>query len=421
MGAFSFRTQAAWSWSALQVVVHVVAAGCGDTVHSRRAHTESDSAGITIVANDLNGFDQVCRVGATPAAVIGSADGGPEYELYRVFGASVLSDGRIVLVNQGSQELRFYDAAGRHLMSSGRKGGGPGEFSDAFHVWVLPGDTVWVGDYRPWQFLVFAPDGKWNRTVRPVPLYPNVPGVIEVLDGGRSILATQPFTSEGENWGVRHLTVLLHGSEGTVSDTIGIYPNGRWGMLPEHPRLGLYPLFESFFRIDATGTTVIMGHGSEPQFAVYGASGDLTMQRIIRWTVASRTVRAEHIAAEHQRIVDRYRDTDPAMARQMVDPLISDKRPVAERFPAFSSLRAGRDGRFWVREFVAPTATQEQQWLVFDAEGRLTCRSRLPAAAEALEFGADYLLTLERDDLDIERVVKYPLFPPATSADGKRS
>lgn len=44
----------------------------------------------------------------------------------------------IALVNQGSQQLRVYDADGRHLFSAGGEGRGPGEFADAFQIWLEP-------------------------------------------------------------------------------------------------------------------------------------------------------------------------------------------------------------------------------------------------------------------------------------------
>lgn len=332
---------------------------CGEDAIASRAIVLSDSAGVTIVSNDVLQLDRVCHVGVEPETTIGSASGGNEYELYRVFGASQLSDGRIVLVNQGSQELRFYDADGRHVLSTGRSGRGPGEFENAFHLWVLPGDTIWVGDYRPWQFLVFGPDGQWVRTVRPQPQYPNPPGVVDVLDDGRALLAARPITSEGPDWGLRHLTVVMHGPDGAALDTVGTYPDGRWGMLADHPRLGLYPLFESFARIDARGSTIAIAHSSEPELALHSAGDALVLTRIVRWTTGSRSITAEDIEMERQRLAEPYKDMDVAMRRQLLAPLISEERPVADRMPAFVSLRLGRDGRVWVRDFVRPTETPE--------------------------------------------------------------
>src|SRR5690606_11814210 len=126
-----------------------------------------DSAGITIVESILDRATPFCTVATEPTVTIGTTDGAPEYQLFRTFGAARLSDGRIAVVNQGSQELRFYDSDGLYLAASGGEGDGPGEFRNAFTLAVLPGDTLWVGELQPWSWEVFAPDGRWVRSVVP--------------------------------------------------------------------------------------------------------------------------------------------------------------------------------------------------------------------------------------------------------------
>lgn len=397
----------------------IVLNGCGGSQESDLV-MRSDSAGVEIVTNNVTAAAPVCTVDATPVVSIGVTEGPNEYELYRVFGATQLSDGRIALVNQGSQQLRMYDASGRHQFNAGREGRGPGEFADAFQLWRMPGDTLWVGDYRPWQFLVFSPSGEYVRTVRPHPQFPNPPGVVEVLPDGRQLLAVRPLTSEGANWSERELTIVIYGPNGTAGDTLGTYPNGRWGKLPDHPNLGLYPLFESFFRIDAGHDVIVTGHSSEPQLEVRNTDEDLALRRIIRWTAGPREITPDDIAAEHRRLAERYEDVDPAMRHEFVAPLVSEDRPIAERFPAYVSLRVGREGRVWVREFVKPSEAGEDRWMVFSAEGSFGCRAVLPESEEVLEIGADYILAKTQDDLGVERVVKWRLSPPAIAGNESR-
>ncbi len=76
-----------------------------------------------------------------------------------------MSDGSLVGIDRRSAEVRVYDETGLYLRSMGGMGEGPGEFSDAFHLWILPGDTLWVGDYRPWRYNVFSPVGDFLRSV----------------------------------------------------------------------------------------------------------------------------------------------------------------------------------------------------------------------------------------------------------------
>lgn len=389
------------------VAFAVVAVGCAE-YSDTRTFIEVDSAGVVVAKNDLRAAVGVCSVAAEPSIRIGASEGGPEHELHRVFGASRLSDGSIALVNQGSQQLRVYDRSGRYVRSAGRQGRGPGEFAAAFHLWVLPGDTVWVGDYRPWQFLVFGPDGAWLRTVRPEPPLPNPPAVMEVFADGRVLLAERPIGPDGGNWSRQTLTLVLYSPDGAVLDTVATVPDSRWGMLP-NSQFGLVPLFESSARVDASGATLAIGHGSSPELRIYELADSLSLRRIMQWSTGNRTISTEEIAVERARIEGQYANLDPGLRREFVAPQISDDRPVAEQFPAFTGLRVARDGGIWVREFVRPSERARQPWLRFDSSGRYVCRAELPDAVEVLEFGADYVLVKEAGELDVEMVNLYEL------------
>jgi len=389
-----------------------VACGSQDT-WGKPAITRRDSTGVQITENDLERLQATCVLGVSPTVTIGTAEGDEKYQLYRVFGARRLSDGRIAVVNQGSQQLRFYDQQGRFVSQTGRAGEGPGEFRDAFHLWVLPGDTVWVGDYRPWRFLVFGPDGQWVRTVQADPMYINT-AVTSVLDDGRFILAERPRTTQsGTQFELRHLTLALHGVDGALIDTIGTYPNGRWGRVDDTPgAVTLYPLFESFTRVTSTGSHIVVAHSSEPQFSILSATDEVRVERIVRWTPGDRAISSGEIEAERQRLAEPYEDLDPGLRRRLLAPLVSQDRPVADQFPAFAAIAAGRDRRIWVREYGRPTTPDSHQWLAFDAEGRFQCRATIPAFAVILEFGEDYLLVEDSDELGVERVFQYSLSPP---------
>lgn len=386
---------------------------CGGSEHVDASAAVRDSAGISIVEHELGVGVASCRIDSVPMLTIGTASGEPEYELHRVFGSTRLSDGRIVLVNQGTQELRYYDADGRFLQRAGRSGQGPGEFSNAFLIWPMPGDTVWVGNYDPWEFHVFGPDGKWARTVNPMPQYLNSPDVIAVLADGRMVLSKGPWIGDGDgSFGVRNLTLVVHGPDGALRDSLGTYENGRWGQVaPASARMWTYPLFESFVHATARGTRVVIGHGGNPSLSVFEGSDTLRLTTVMRWTAGDRSVEQGDIDAERARTGEQYADMDESRRERLLEPLISGDRPVADQFPAFSGVEIGRDGRIWVREFRRPTGDQTQGWMVFDANGGFVCRATTPTLDEIHEFGADYVLGLERDELGVEQVVMFRIRP----------
>jgi hypothetical protein len=393
----------------------VAIGGCFHDDDSAKAPaiTTRDSAQLVVVDNDLERLNGRCDVSATPTIRIGVAEGSEEYELHGVFGATRLHDHRIVVVNKSSGELRFYGKDGNFIARSGRTGSGPGEFRNAFYVWTLPGDTMYVGDYRPWQFLVFGPDGKWIKTVRPSPEYSNPPRVMTVLADGRLILAARPVSAATTEFAIEELVIVVHRADGTLYDTIGVFPNGRWGRVSSEanqPRVS--PLFESFVHLSGNGSRVAIGQGAKSELAIYEVGTETRLDRLVRWTAGDRSISSAEIDAERQRIAEPFKDLNASLRRQLLDPLISEKRPIARELPALSDVSLGRDGRIWFREYSRPTATKAQQWLGFDPDGRFLCRAAFPMLSQLLEIGADYALVQERDGEGVERVLQYSLGQP---------
>ena len=81
-----------------------------------------------------------------PLLEIGVVEGDPDQELFDARSSVRLNDGRIVILNAGSRELRFYDAKGKYLFKTGRKGKGPGEFGLPARVYYTHPDSLLVFD-----------------------------------------------------------------------------------------------------------------------------------------------------------------------------------------------------------------------------------------------------------------------------------
>ena len=110
----------------------MVAAAGPEGCHSdASAQVTRDSAGIRIIENARPADDSrlAWRIGAEPVVSIGEVVGDEAYLLYQANDATILPDGRIVIANTGTNELRVFDAAGMHLATWGGEGEGPGTAS----------------------------------------------------------------------------------------------------------------------------------------------------------------------------------------------------------------------------------------------------------------------------------------------------
>jgi hypothetical protein len=387
-------------------------AACSSGDPAASAIVVRDSSGVAIIDNDLTRLDATCTIGASPTVSIGVEEGEEPYVLARLGGALRLPDGRIVIANRGSHELRWFDASGTYLRASGRKGEGPGEFRDPFYLHLLPGDTVYAGDFRPFRFLVFTPEGDWVRTIDLSPMRINTPRSMHILDGGRMVLGIEGDLPrrQGRVFTANSFALTMSDATGTLGDTIATIENGRWGQTTDGDnQMYVFPIFEAFGQAAASGQRIVTGHASRTELRVLHADAGYPVERLVRWTVGNLDITPEDVAAEKARLAKQYEQVPENMRAMMLEPLITDARPVADRFPAFGSLRIGRDGRLWVREFPRPRDATGHHWIAFTAEGRFDCRLDTPRFAEVYEFGADYVLVQDPDSLGVERVRQFPL------------
>lgn len=371
-----------------------------------------DSAGIPIVTSDPLASDRRCTVADEPFFAVGDALGDERYEFYTLRGMARLSDGSVAVIDRRDQRVRIFSETGEFTRSMGGRGEGPGEFRNPWFLWVLPGDTLWVGDYRPQRFNVFTSDGEFIRLVTLDPLYPNPSHGGGVLSGGTSINQRRDF--EGERHDFRTPQALFleaHGPDGTFSGLSLSLSGRRFGSVESAPDFLLGPLFDGESDVDARGTTVAVTTGHDPEIRLLDAR--FRLRRIIRWSDEDRDVSRSDVRAWRADYLERQPDLGDFAATlgPTVEALVSDERPVADRFPAVSSVAVARDGRIWVRRYPRPRETTG--WLVFEPDGGFLCHVDSVPGFQPYEFGADYILGSRRDDLDIESVVMHAFVPPS--------
>lgn len=194
-----------------------------------------DSAGVEIVESrrPLWGDGDEWRISDAPVLQIGTVTGDPAYELHRVAGVIRLSDGRIVVANDGSRQLRFYDAKGVHLRDVGRQGEGPGEFQFLYRVWTLPADSLATFDNAQMRVSIFDSQGTLVRSRqlqvvegmgRPSAQTGFSDGSILTISGVGS-LSPQEGRIEGNNW-----IYSRYSGDGSFLNRIGEGRGGpRWG------------------------------------------------------------------------------------------------------------------------------------------------------------------------------------------------
>jgi len=378
-----------------------------------------DSAGVRIVENDRETWSVPWHVDARPLLSVGSVEGDSGQLLDRVAGAVALPGGGIVVANGGSLQLLFYDEAGRLVRRAGGRGSGPGEFSSLEWLSRYGPDSVLALDVRNQRVSYYDADGDFGRSVQ---LRPNaqVPLSRPVgVFGDGSFLATPGLFSLGGNPPVRvertPVPLFRYASDGSTATLIGSFPGPEQVVAPVGP-LGQWERrgrpFGSATSFAAGGDRFYVGDNATYEIRVYSIDGRLL--QLIRKSAAPIPLAETDIRAFEDSVLAA---TDSRQRPQM-HRLFAEIPPPPRAYPAYApDLRVDGDLDLWVRE-TSRTGAPAAKWSVFSATGILLGVVQLPRDGHLLDIGSDYLISLERDELDVEYVRKYRLRRGRAAAEG---
>lgn len=381
-----------------------------------------DSAGVQIVEipGVSAGVPRNWRIGVQPSLTIGVVEGLPEYQFFSVRGAVRLSDGRIVVLNAGTSQLRLYGVDGSHVSSSGRQGSGPGEFESPTQLVRLSGDTLLVWDARRQTRSWFDPEGRFTKSQLADRRHWEgrfgsgvVTDVTSLLPDGSLLLRIRPAQYPAAlGWDRPPLGFARASPDLSTVDSIG------WFRGTEHYNVGTEskPLLRSVFfgrdtRIAAGGDPMrlyIGGMESRPEgydVHVYDSEGRL--ERIFRHTVPERPLSSEEIEAARESERAIY---ERSPSRRPADWIAEHLRsmPIPPSAPPHGDLHVDSEGNLWVQEWQMPNSGQ-QRFSIFDPAGTAIGSLSLSEKFRIMDIGDDYVLGRWRDANNVEFVHLYSL------------
>jgi len=376
------------------------AACAGDAATPGRADV-TDSAGVRVVVNAAVPPDSphLWRLSTEPLVEIGVADGPAEYQFHQVGTGTLLSDGTVVVANGGSQELRYYDASGRHLVSAGGQGEGPGEFSTLALGGVLRGDSVLVWDGRLRRISVWGPDGVLGRTFQA----PMEVGVVPIFWGataeGRALLqAPDPaaglIAANESRILRREEPAWLLGADGAGPTRLGDFPAAEVSMFFDGGPFQMGVIFGRELQLRAGGNRVAIGNNDDYSVRVHDADGQLL--HVVRLAQPPRPVPEGEFERRRPRP-----SNSPIAAR--VEGAVA-QMPRHATYPAFSNLLIGASDDLWVQDYRWYQDDGPSTWHVFDADGVLVGRLEMPERTELLHGTRDRVLVRVQDELGVQRI-----------------
>lgn len=356
----------------------------------------SDSAGVRIAetSGGVLTVDLPWTIDTVPDLQLGGAGSrGPEL-FHRLGGARRLLDGTIVVLDGGSQELRWFDESGPYLRSFGGQGEGPGEFDWARLLADLEPNSLLLFDQRLRRFTDVTADGADHRIWEVAPTGLEMlmgaahgrkgQGVLFTVGSGECIEAEYCESSTFVRW--------VNPRTGTV-DTLAAFARKRHRIRDAN---GLpFAMDGPFDPVVAVtvgpGGAVITG-GPEHALRLFDERGRLVA--ILRVDAPNRSPTHDELEYLINERVGRglpVRAVEEAVARM----------GVPEATPAFQEVLADRVGWYWARIYHVDRGAPSR-WLVFDAEGQARGMIQMPEGLLVYEIGQDYVLGRWLDEFGVE-------------------
>lgn len=406
------------------VIAAVAVAGC-EASASDGGFSVADSAGVRIAVSEAPAWvaGEEWEVEPIPSVEIGVAEGEEAYQLYRVFSARRLVDGRIAVGNSGSHEVRLYDGSGRFLSALGRRGGGPGEFGEfsSLRICERSEGDIRPSEDRPTAVAVRASGGLLvedgaNDRVNAYDPDGAVAGMVkaEALPGTRPPRVMGCFGDASYLTWTPGGTGTLQGADGEIIGSESHYhrhlPDGtyatRLAVIATQPRVvnevnGItnFPFVPlSAAPAHAAGRDhLYLGAGEVGSVDVRGLDGALL--RRIEWPARGRQATAAVWERYTQASLEQLSDNQ----RRQYARLYERDMPVPDSTPAYRSLLEDDVGHLWVERYRLPWE-EARLWEVFEPGGRWLGTVEIPAGLTVFQIGADFVLGRHLDDFGVERV-----------------
>ncbi len=392
------RTDNRWFRTLVASALLATALACASDDDEDRLSAEPvrDSAGVTVVESVLPAWaeGEGWRADFEPILDLAADRGGPEYEFFGATDADRLSDGSIVVADDGSDEVRVFSPVGEHVRTLGGNGEGPGEFNRLDQLQILPGDSILAYDFWAARITIFAPDGTLGRIVtldgsaRLRPLFQ--------LTGATGYVGmATDFTGFGDDVGLRRWShpIVQVDSAGVVIDTLTTIQGNESVVFEMGDAAALWG---KRGRMEARGGAVYLGSSDSVSFEVFGPRGQRRIARVPGYDLA---LTQADIDGE---LSTWFPDSVPP------DPFsraIQDAQPERTHRPGYQDLVVDATGSVWLEAFRGlHEASEPANWEVFDPSGEWLGSVTLPPGFKVFRIGTDWILGKNRDELDVEHI-----------------
>jgi hypothetical protein len=372
-----------------------------------------DSAGVRVVLSHspVWGTESAWTISDTPILEIGLKEGENPYLLNRVMGATVTSQGTIVVANGGDCSIRAFGPDGKVVWVSGACGEGPEEFQRILGLFGA-GGQIYVRQYPQASLRILDTHGTFIGTA-----FQNLPAEFRSSDplgtfeDGSVLLGDKirPNVDQGP-FQVSYTVGRLR-SDGEI-DTLTTLPFLNSVRHQSGFRGAERPM--KILSLAIHRDRIYYSWPDRYEINILGPDGKL--ETVIRRDWKPTAVSEEYVQRARERTMRGEGGVGgpPGFLREIVDEMVfSEFHPAHHGFHVDHSGNLwvlGADPRRWDYGRIPPRIFDESSsWDIFDPEGVWLGTVQTPPRFVLYEVGEDYLLGLWRDELEVEYVRRYEL------------
>jgi len=365
-----------------------------------------DSSGVTIVENG----DSAPAWSVQNQLTIGVTSGDVPYQLDRVRDATRLPDGRIVVVNGGSADLRFFGTDGTHLETVGRSGSAPGEFRAPSSV-HRRGDTLLVWDFPRIALLttsgeVIGTEGLERMRFVMTLQDHGMPFGVERLADGSFMMRVVPDSEPRPAGEYRpEIGLVWMSADLAQSHFIGQFPDIR------HVNVGTAA--QPMSMAVPMSAHVLYAAGGDPMRVYISWSDSLEVLQYSTDGRLLRSIRGTHapVPVSEDALSEVYEQRRALLTQSLPEGEVERRLnliPNPETYPALDALDVDERGWIWARHYLT-ASDSTTRFSIFDTTGALRGEVEIPSRFEPLEVTVDYVLGVSRGEVDVERVRLYAI------------
>ena len=302
--------------------------------------------------------EEVWRIGS-------NATDGPEL-FGRIGSLDVDAQGRVYVLDDQANEVRIFDAQGRHVRTFGRPGDGPGEFANVSAIDLSEAGEIWVMQMHKGHLAIFDTTGRYVRGKR----------------SNQADMIRRPYLG-GFDWAGRYNVMIPYIVDEEYSWALARFDQS---LLPiDTIPVPRSPLPTRNFELNSNGTVMSMGVPFHGEFSWrYSPGGNLWTLLGDRYELAEitaagtrlRTVTKDHkalpVTAEDRQEIGDNLEWFTAQGGEIDWTLIPTTKPAVESF------FCDDEGNLWVRRRTDSSDDEGRLFDIFDAEGRFLGTLRLP-------------------------------------------